>query len=459
MRNILAIGAYERDNFGDYLFLEVLKRKLPKDNILPGSVISSDMTQEYGIVTLPYDYVLSTHKVDAVWVVGGQIGGVDVDMALTMSLHDDIQEKYRGVEADAQLKEDLENLHGASRKNAIAYAPDLALYEKNNNTPLIINSVGLNETLDNHPLSKMKNLTFLNVRDTVSARICDELGIAHRLSPDVVSVISELYTPRVKKRSGVVFQINEELVSSSGIEIIKKALLELYSRTGEPITLLAAGLSYSHDSYNSYKALTDTLPPQLDISIFSSRKPLDIVDLIASSRLVVGTSLHVRIVASSYGIPRISLKNGKVAQYASDWDNDWPFDIDPLRISQALDYFQEHENSTTIRNKNAIEAAMKNLDAAVRLLPVNDTEMAPLRVQAIIKEWSTTQRDRALEMIVGSDKKNSALKRRNEALDYEINNVRAENAYLHKQINDIYNSKLWKILSVIRTSVNTLKRR
>ena len=43
--NILTIGAYERDNFGDLLFFILLKRILEGKNcnIVAGSIVGSDM--------------------------------------------------------------------------------------------------------------------------------------------------------------------------------------------------------------------------------------------------------------------------------------------------------------------------------------------------------------------------------------------------------------------------------
>ena len=48
---------------------------------------------------------------------------------------------------------------------------------------------------------------------------------------------------------------------------------------------------------------------------------------IRRARVVIGTSLHVRIVAAAYGVPRVSLAKPKPTRYARLWDPDMPFDV------------------------------------------------------------------------------------------------------------------------------------
>jgi hypothetical protein len=46
--------------------------------VTPASIIFSDMREINGEVVYPYDLMLKLYEWDAVWVVGGEVGGVDV---------------------------------------------------------------------------------------------------------------------------------------------------------------------------------------------------------------------------------------------------------------------------------------------------------------------------------------------------------------------------------------------
>ena len=59
----------------------------------------------------------------------------------------------------------------------------------------------------------------------------------------------------------------------------------------------------------------------------TERRPLDLVDRIAPARVVIGTSLHGRIVAAAYGVPRVPLACDKPTQYARTWYPGMPFDV------------------------------------------------------------------------------------------------------------------------------------
>lgn len=310
MRNILAIGAYERDNFGDYLFYEILRRALPQDFVIPGSVISADVIEQHGFVTIPYDFILKQFKVDAVWVVGGEVGGVNIPIALDMSIglnsetYNLMSEQQKGI---------VELLLGASRKNSRAYIPDVSLYTHNRGVPLFIHSVGLSnlliETQDN--LKLLNQSVSLVVRDDESFDIAQQSSVTPVLGPDVVHSISKYYTPIKRRPSGyVLIQINIATINEHGPDTIAHMIKAVYRKVEKPIILFSAGQAKGHDSdeyYENIKRLVHDVP----IEILKARQPMLIVDEIAHANLVIATSLHARIIAATYGIKRISIENEK----------------------------------------------------------------------------------------------------------------------------------------------------
>lgn len=85
---MLLVGAHERDNFGDLLFYELTREYFDAHTVVGGSVIAADMTGLIGTQVLPHNDLLATRRFDRVWVVGGELGGLDTRGALAMSLDD-----------------------------------------------------------------------------------------------------------------------------------------------------------------------------------------------------------------------------------------------------------------------------------------------------------------------------------------------------------------------------------
>ncbi len=91
------------------------------------------------------------------------------------------------------------------------------------------------------------------------------------------------------------------------------------------------------------KQLLRRLPPGTAL-LFPSLHLWDICALIAASRGVVGSSLHGRIVALAYGLPRVSLmppqqgqRPDKRAAFAETWEPDAvPRSVTVDRIEPAL---------------------------------------------------------------------------------------------------------------------------
>ena len=62
-----------------------------------------------------------------------------------------------------------------------------------------------------------------------------------------------------------------------------------------------------------------------------------LVDHIRRARVVIGTSLHVRIVAAAYGVPRVSLAKPKPTRYARLWDPGMPFGVALGELDAAVE--------------------------------------------------------------------------------------------------------------------------
>src|SRR5690606_41580614 len=93
------------------------------------------------------------------------------------------------------------------------------------------------------------------------------------------------------------------------------------------LRFVLAGTASGHDSVADYEqviAHLTELAPRVDVDIASERRPYDLVDRIAGAGLVIATSLHVRIVACAYDVPRVSLARPQPTQYARTWAPELP---------------------------------------------------------------------------------------------------------------------------------------
>jgi len=344
MKKILTIGAYERDNFGDLLFFFIVKEFFKGHDVVPASMIYSDMTDLMGEVIYPYHILLTQFEWDMIIVVGGEIGGIDIHTALNMSLTDG---EYEILEkANQELQSTCYDFFTGSSLNRSAYLPNLTFYIKNKNTPLIVNSVGVsalksmqNTTLQKEFLDILEKTSYLSVRDNSSFEYLTSLNIPNLLSPDIVHTIKKLLDNQVENQlleqnisdNYILLHCNQYFILENSVDSTIASIKELIKKYNKKIYLFPAGIARHHDSIELYEQIASRVNQELDttlISVIYERNPFSLAKYIKHSCMWIGTSLHGRIIATSYSIPRVSLSNSKVAEYSMQWDNELPYNIE-----------------------------------------------------------------------------------------------------------------------------------
>jgi polysaccharide pyruvyl transferase WcaK-like protein len=185
----------------------------------------------------------------------------------------------------------------------------------------------------------------LVVRDEPSRTFVEMNGFTATVSPDMVHAIS-LRFPELGNTDGAgddpyfLFQANGYLIQKNGPEAIAKALAQVARATGWRPMLFLAGTARHHDRLDQYdavmtelRAIDATLRPML----IETRLPLELAGWIAKSRLWIGSSLHGRIISGSFGLPRVSLENTKVAAYSQTWDTEFPVNVEFADLPAAVD--------------------------------------------------------------------------------------------------------------------------
>ena len=271
-------------------------------------------------------------------------------------------------------------------KNRAAYLPDLKLYAKNKNSALLINSVGIGslELIKDGMIYKesfdiLKQAEFLSVRDSISSEYLDSLNIKNILCPDSVHSIKKLLDDKIEEKillhdinfEYILFQCNQYYIQDNSLDFIVRSIEQLIEKYNKNIYLFAAGIARHHDSIELYKQIIDKINDSFKnkVLIIYDRNPLNLVKYIKYSKMWIGTSLHGRIIAITYSIPRISLENKKVAQYVSLWDSQFPYDvslnelINSCEIAFNVDTSKLNEIALLLENK-AYENLKNNLEGS-----------------------------------------------------------------------------------------------
>lgn len=164
--------------------------------------------------------------------------------------------------------------------------------------------------------SALESARYIYVRDNQSRRKLLETGIEKPIdvAPDAVVTLSDFFEYDKEKEKGRSILWQNGISSDDGIvcvqstyqpphieEELVRALLEIKKTTGKSIVLMPIGLCHNDDLFlKGLAEKTSGCCTYIDVhSIF------EMISIIASSSLFVGTSMHGNITSFSYGIPHV----------------------------------------------------------------------------------------------------------------------------------------------------------
>lgn len=386
---IALVGAYERDNFGDLLFLELTRTLLGPRPTIATAPTSADVST-LGVVpgeVVEYWPLLRGGLVPALWVVGGEVGGTSMESALHMA----------GTATARPL---------SLNRWASPYLPRPSAFERSTDIPLIVNSVGLagvgglKGSRRIEAVAALREADFVSVRDAASSLLLEREGIAHSTAPDLVQAIARLGSERLDATGTppfAVFQIKEKWIERTGVDTIVSAILGSALADVGRLTLMPAGLAPGHDSWLGYSRIREGLlerAPSLDVDVFPHTDPFGKASLIAGAELFVGTSLHGHIIASAHGVPRVSLLLNKVRAYARTWDDGSPTMVGFDDLAQAARAAQR-VGGTTSDLRRASEMADLATANARRAVAALEATAGPGRASERIAGGRRVARDLA----------------------------------------------------------------
>ena len=160
---ILLVGAYERDNLGDLLFLLVTERYVAEAEVVAAAPFAADMRPLLDRRVHAYGPLLRDEPWDVVWTVGGQVGSIDLRRAYRLSASPEALDRFDRANPLTRARI-LRRAVGGVRVEA-PYIPDL--------TPgalTIVNSAGLSGIRWLPAARRERLVALLRTRSSITVR-------------------------------------------------------------------------------------------------------------------------------------------------------------------------------------------------------------------------------------------------------------------------------------------------
>lgn len=398
---VTLIGAYQRENFGDILFLHLSREYLgaPAKATAPMPAAASPHLTEPVTSYVP---VLREGDSSGVWVVGGEIGRAAVLGAYRTS----VDAKTVASLPTSTRARDIAVMEATGLPwYASPYLPRLSAYPASSGVPLVINSVGMRH-LSRWPapraevLAALQDAEYLSVREDQSSQFLDSIGVSHTRAPDLVHTIAKRHPELAADKSDVaLIQVNERTLRPFGAARFAEVLANARSLAPFRLRLFTAGSAVGHDSAELYKEVAkefQRIRPGRTLEWSTSITPWEKVSEIASAGLWMGTSLHGSIISTAFGTPRVGLELEKLANYADSWADPMPSGVDLSDIDSAIDASLSVDKKAEHKRATALaDLAEKSVHACVQVLRDGESDAGARAERRRKQEISHKRRGRS----------------------------------------------------------------
>lgn len=336
-------GAFDRHNFGDLLFPHLMTALLPGRAFAFAGLVERDLRTVGGYRV----QALGDTRAMQLIHVGGELLTCTAWQAAVMLL-----DPVDAAAAIARYDTDPVAAAGWAAWQVGTSRPAPYVAGRETLAPggtLIFNAVGGVDWMD-LPVAHREAVTtalgqadWVSVRDhrTQAALLAEGLDIP--LCPDPAVMVADRFGGSIAlhQRQGEVqamrdafpqgylaCQFSADFGDDATLDALARALSRVVAATGLGLAFYRAGASPWHDDAKLYATLQQRLPPGT-VRLFPSLHVWDICALIAASRGAIGSSLHGRVVALAYGLPRVSLippqqgaRPVKTVAFAETWEPD-----------------------------------------------------------------------------------------------------------------------------------------
>jgi len=389
---VVAVGAFERDNFGDLLYAELARSvSAGQLDVSLATPIAADMRSELGVELPAVGDRLREARVQGIWVVGGEVGATTAEYVYATRFGEEALRALQTLPTEAKVDALTKAMGGVLY--AAPYIPRPSAVEQTRDAVLALNSVGL-AGIATAPPERARALAdtlleaeYVSVRDPRSSAVLDSMGVRHVLAPDFAHSVSRLHTPRRSDGEFALIHLPEAVFARHTRDVWLRPLVEAASATGLELRFFLAGTAPGHDRLETAQAFADSCR-QLGVaaSVSDARSVFPRVDEIASARLWVGGSLHGRIIAQSYGVPRVSFPKSKVDTYAAQWDPQMPFAVGPSALVDAMMAALNTDpdrRAADAHSSAALTSAQRTIDTLNTPLPRRTARRRRLRTSTV----------------------------------------------------------------------------
>jgi len=343
---LLLFGAFDRHNFGDLLFPHIAAALLPGRELLFAGLAERDLRPLGGHLVqaiAPLAAQWDERPIDLMHV-GGEVLSCNAWQAAAMLLPpESAQATIAYFEARPRAKRAWVRRQLGLADRA-PYLLSRALFPRAGR--VVYNAVGgvglarCAPALRAEVLAKLRAADALGVRDLQTQSQLQAAGLAAALLPDPAVLVAELFGPAIRERlaggaagqMGAAFprgylalQFSAEFGDDATLAALANQLDRLAAATGLGLVLFRAGAAPWHDDLDLLQRLAARLPRPA-VRVFASLQLWDICALVAGSRGFAGSSLHGRILAMAFALPRLNLHPptphgaAKQAAYAATWE-------------------------------------------------------------------------------------------------------------------------------------------
>ena len=360
----ILFGAFDRHNFGDLLFPHIAAALLEDKNLLFAGLAERDLSCYGGHRVMALAQLAADRGERPVNIihVGGELLTCDVWQAAVMLLPPDEAQEII-LRLDSQPEKRLEWACNELGISVLApYTLSRRLFPCTDK--IIYNAVGgvelseLDLVMRTEVLANLKAANAVSVRDRHTLAQLEEAGITARLIPDPAVMVAELFGTNISQRAQgneiaqiladfpqgyIAVQFSADFGDDATLIEIATQLEQVSILTGYGVALFRAGAAPWHDDLLCYQRIAARMHAT-PVKIFTSLNIWDICALIACSRVYCGSSLHGRIVAMAYALPRTNLihpgqvgRMTKQAAYATTWDEaGMPATVEVHEIAQGI---------------------------------------------------------------------------------------------------------------------------
>jgi hypothetical protein len=403
---IIVFGAFDRHNFGDMLFAHVVANLLAERDggLAPvfAGCVGRDLREYGGHRVAALAEVATRWRDDPVTLIhaGGELLTCDAWEAAVMSMQ---PEDAQTCIARHGATEGGRRAFARTTLHTDAHAPYVIGRETFARAASICFDAVGGVTLDAREpafcadvLARLRTADHLSVRDAHTQSILRAAGIDAPLVPDPAAMVAELFGARIRvhadrdevaelrrafARGYLALQFSADFADDATLARIAHQLDLLGESTGMGVVLFRAGAAPWHDDIAVYeRAVRHMRHPH--VRLFRSLNVWDICALIASSEGFAGSSLHGRIVAMAFGLPRVNIAHAdagagtaKQQAYASAWEGAGMPGVAPIdrlhsMMQQALtsnrDALRHHATQLARKHRADFAAIAAIADSAAR---------------------------------------------------------------------------------------------